>query len=207
MTRTLTCLKYGENQEGLEKPPLPGAMGERIYNEVSARAWQEWQQLQTMLINEKELSLIDPDARKYLTDQMWKFFQQRNRRPCGGICSSRELTQPHHIALIRRSREIAHGQIAQSVEQGTENPRVDSSILSLATISLSETFSVSRPSLGRTDTSRVDPTRLPVRFCLWPPSLETFSVSRPSPPTRPVSTQRGCQFDSVSGHHLLKLSP
>ena len=27
-----------------------------------------------------------------------------------------------------------HGQVAQSVEQGTENPRVGSSILSLATI-------------------------------------------------------------------------
>ncbi len=74
MSRTLTCLKYGDNQEGLEKPPLPGPMGERIFNEVSARAWHEWQQLQTMLINEKELSLINPEARKYLSEQMWKFF-------------------------------------------------------------------------------------------------------------------------------------
>ncbi len=29
---------------------------------------------------------------------------------------------------------IVYGQVAQSVEQGTENPRVGSSILSLATI-------------------------------------------------------------------------
>ena len=49
-------------------------MGERLLKEVSAKAWQEWQTLQTMLINEKHLSLIEPDTRAYLTEQMWRFF-------------------------------------------------------------------------------------------------------------------------------------
>ena len=74
MTRTVVCSRYAEELEGLEKPPLPGPNGERIFNEVSVKAWHEWQALQTMLINEKHLSLIDPDARKYLTEQMWRFF-------------------------------------------------------------------------------------------------------------------------------------
>ena len=74
MTRTVMCMKYEEELEGLERQPLPGPVGERIYAEVSLRAWQEWQELQTMLINEKHLRLIDPEARKYLTDQMWRFF-------------------------------------------------------------------------------------------------------------------------------------
>ena len=74
MTRTVVCSRYQEELEGLEKPPLPGPNGERIFNEVSLKAWHEWQALQTMLINEKHLSLIDPDARKYLTEQMWRFF-------------------------------------------------------------------------------------------------------------------------------------
>ncbi len=74
MTRTVICSRYGEELEGLEKPPLPGPNGERIFNEVSRKAWEEWQALQTMLINEKHLKLIDPEARKYLTEQMWKFF-------------------------------------------------------------------------------------------------------------------------------------
>jgi Fe-S cluster biosynthesis and repair protein YggX len=74
MTRTVICSRYGEELEGLEKPPLPGPNGERIFNEVSRKAWEEWQSLQTMLINEKHLKLIDPEARKYLTEQMWKFF-------------------------------------------------------------------------------------------------------------------------------------
>jgi len=31
-----------------------------------------------MLINEKHLSLIDPETRKYLLDQMWKFFRNED---------------------------------------------------------------------------------------------------------------------------------
>lgn len=74
MTRTVFCSRYNEELPALDKQPLPGANGERIFETVSARAWTEWQALQTMLINEKHLSLIDPAARKYLSEQMWRFF-------------------------------------------------------------------------------------------------------------------------------------
>jgi Fe-S cluster biosynthesis and repair protein YggX len=74
MTRTVVCSRYKEELEALESPPLPGPNGERIFEEVSKKAWNEWQALQTMLINEKHLKLIDPEARKYLTEQMWRFF-------------------------------------------------------------------------------------------------------------------------------------
>jgi len=77
MTRTVICSRYQEELEALEKPPLPGPNGERIFNEVSKKAWLEWQALQTMLINEKHLKLIDPEARKYLTEQMWRFFSNQ----------------------------------------------------------------------------------------------------------------------------------
>lgn len=73
MTRTVTCRKYGEALEGLDSPPLPGPAGEEIFNTVSKKAWLEWQNLQTMLINEKELNLRDPETRKYLTEQREKF--------------------------------------------------------------------------------------------------------------------------------------
>ena len=74
MTRTVFCLRYQQEMEGLEAAPMPGANGERVFNEVSKQAWTEWQELQTMLINEKHLKLMDPEARKYLSTQMWKFF-------------------------------------------------------------------------------------------------------------------------------------
>ena len=73
MTKTVICSRYKKELPALEQPPLPGPMGERIAKEVSIQAWQEWQALQTMLINEKHLSLMDPEARKYLMGEMDKF--------------------------------------------------------------------------------------------------------------------------------------
>ena len=60
-------------KDGLDRPPLPGAKGQDIFYHVSKKAWLEWQSHQTMLINEKHLSLIDADARQYLMGEMDKF--------------------------------------------------------------------------------------------------------------------------------------
>ncbi|MEK9807002.1 MAG: oxidative damage protection protein, partial [Halieaceae bacterium] len=73
MTRTVFCRKYQQELEGLDRPPLPGAKGQDLFETVSKKAWAEWQAEQTMLINEKHLSLMDPDARKYLQGEMDKF--------------------------------------------------------------------------------------------------------------------------------------
>ncbi|HSH13894.1 MAG TPA: oxidative damage protection protein [Desulfurivibrionaceae bacterium] len=73
MTRTVFCKRYQQELEGLMAPPYPGPKGQDIYENVSKKAWEEWQAQQTMLINEKQLSLIDPEARKYLQQEMDKF--------------------------------------------------------------------------------------------------------------------------------------
>jgi len=73
MTRTVFCKRYQQELEGLMAPPYPGPKGQDIYENVSRKAWEEWQAQQTMLINEKQLSLIDPEARKYLQQEMDKF--------------------------------------------------------------------------------------------------------------------------------------
>ena len=73
MTRTVFCKRYKEELEGLERPPLPGPKGQEIFESTSKKAWLEWQAEQTMLINEKHLSLMDPQARKYLQQEMEKF--------------------------------------------------------------------------------------------------------------------------------------
>jgi len=74
MARTVFCKKYQREMEGLSTPPYPGAKGQEIFEHVSKQAWQEWQEHQTQLINERRLSLVDPAARKFLQEQMDKFF-------------------------------------------------------------------------------------------------------------------------------------
>ena len=74
MTRMVNCIKTGMEAEGLRAPPYPGELGKRIYENVSQQAWSMWLQHQTMLINEYRLTPIEPKARKFLEEEMEKFF-------------------------------------------------------------------------------------------------------------------------------------
>ena len=73
MTRTVHCVKLDKEAEGLDRPPYPGDLGKRIYENISKEAWQMWMGQQTMLINEYRLSPINPEHRKMLEEQMEKF--------------------------------------------------------------------------------------------------------------------------------------
>jgi Fe-S cluster biosynthesis and repair protein YggX len=73
MARTVFCRKHQAELEGLDQPPYPGPRGQDIYDSVSKQAWQEWQSHQTMLINEKQLNMMDADCRKFLQQEMDKF--------------------------------------------------------------------------------------------------------------------------------------
>ncbi|WP_417528552.1 oxidative damage protection protein [Marinomonas shanghaiensis] len=74
MANTVFCKKFQKEMAALDRAPLPGAKGQEILQNVSKQAWQEWQQLQTMMINEKQLNLMQPESRKYIMEQMEKFF-------------------------------------------------------------------------------------------------------------------------------------
>ncbi|MCG8068508.1 MAG: oxidative damage protection protein [Candidatus Thiodiazotropha taylori] len=74
MSRTVECVKLKREAEGLDRLPYPGDLGQRIFDNVSKQAWQEWLRHQTMLINENRLSPVDPKARKFLEEQMEQFF-------------------------------------------------------------------------------------------------------------------------------------
>jgi len=68
------CVKLGREAEGLDRLPYPGELGQRIFENVSKEAWQGWIRFQTMLVNENRLNLADPNARKYLAEQMENYF-------------------------------------------------------------------------------------------------------------------------------------
>ena len=74
MTRTVQCVLLGKEAEALDYAPYPGDLGQRIFENVSKQAWQQWVSHQTMLINENRLTPIEPAARKFLEEEMEKFF-------------------------------------------------------------------------------------------------------------------------------------
>lgn len=74
MGHVVNCVKLKREAEGLDRQPYPGDLGKRVYENVSKQAWQDWLKHQTMLLNEYRLSPIDPKSRKFLEEQMEKFF-------------------------------------------------------------------------------------------------------------------------------------
>ncbi|MDZ7360299.1 MAG: oxidative damage protection protein [candidate division KSB1 bacterium] len=74
MPRLVHCVKFNREMEGLDEPPQPGELGQRIYENVSKQAWKMWVQQQIMIINEYRLNLADPNASKFLDHAMEQFF-------------------------------------------------------------------------------------------------------------------------------------
>ena len=74
MARMVQCVLLKREGEGLDRPPYPGELGRRIYEQVSKEAWAQWLRHQTLLINEYRLTPIEPKARKFLEAEMEKFF-------------------------------------------------------------------------------------------------------------------------------------
>lgn len=74
MQRSVFCQKYKKNLPGLSHPPYPGTRGTYIFEHISQQAWQEWQEHQTRLINEKQLNLMDKATRDMLNTEMDSFF-------------------------------------------------------------------------------------------------------------------------------------
>ncbi len=86
MARMIWCVKLGREAEGLVRPPYPGALGQRIFEQVSKEAWAAWLKHQTMLVNENRLNLADLQARQYLAKQMEShFFGAGAEMPAGYV--------------------------------------------------------------------------------------------------------------------------
>ena len=74
MTRTVQCVILKREAPGLDRPPYPGPLGQRIFENVSREGWSRWIKHQVMLINEYRLTPVDPKARKFLEAEMEKYF-------------------------------------------------------------------------------------------------------------------------------------
>ncbi|MBD3728058.1 MAG: oxidative damage protection protein [Moraxella osloensis] len=73
MSRRVYCVKLAKEADGLDFAPFPGPMGEKIFNNISKEAWQQWLAHQTLLINEYRLSALDKKAQTFLREELEKF--------------------------------------------------------------------------------------------------------------------------------------
>ena len=72
--RTVTCVKFQKELPGLDAPPWPGEVGQRIYDTVSAEAWKLWEDRQKMILNEYRLMPWQKEAQELIRKQMEDFF-------------------------------------------------------------------------------------------------------------------------------------
>ncbi len=72
--RIVHCVKLQKDLPGLESPPWPGALGQRIYDNVSAQAWKLWEDRQKMILNEYRLLPWQKEAQELIAKQLGVFF-------------------------------------------------------------------------------------------------------------------------------------
>ena len=53
MARNVNCIKLKREAPGLDYPPYPGALGQRVFEEVSKEAWQQWLEQRKKIIDRK----------------------------------------------------------------------------------------------------------------------------------------------------------
>jgi Fe-S cluster biosynthesis and repair protein YggX len=73
MTRTVNCVVLNREAEGLDAPPHPGALGQRIYDNVSKEGWRRWLERLAMIVNENGINTADPRSVEIIEKHMLGF--------------------------------------------------------------------------------------------------------------------------------------
>jgi Fe-S cluster biosynthesis and repair protein YggX len=72
--RIVHCVKLQKDLPGLDSPPWPGELGQRVFDNVSAQAWKMWEERQKMILNEYRLMPWQKEAQELIARQMEEFF-------------------------------------------------------------------------------------------------------------------------------------
>jgi len=72
--RIVHCVKLHRDLPGLDTPPWPGELGRRIYEHISAEAWEMWEERMKMILNEHRLLPFQKEAQQLMSRQMEEFF-------------------------------------------------------------------------------------------------------------------------------------
>ena len=73
MTRTVNCVVLGKQLPGLDEVPYPGELGQRVFDNVSAEAWQSWLERLVMIVNEYQLNSADNRSLQTIEKHMLGF--------------------------------------------------------------------------------------------------------------------------------------
>jgi Fe-S cluster biosynthesis and repair protein YggX len=74
MARMVQCVKLGRKAEGLEEPPFDSPLGQKIFENVSKEAWQQWQDHMKILLNEYRLQPWRKEHQDFIVQQMEQYF-------------------------------------------------------------------------------------------------------------------------------------
>jgi Fe-S cluster biosynthesis and repair protein YggX len=72
--RLVRCVKLGRELPGLDVPPWPGPLGQRIFEQVSVEAWEMWEERMKMILNEYRLLPFQKEAQQLIAKHMEEFF-------------------------------------------------------------------------------------------------------------------------------------
>jgi len=72
--RKVMCKKLQKELPGLDEPPWPGELGQRIYENISAQAWKMWEDRMKMILNEYRLMPWQKEAQELVAKHMEDFF-------------------------------------------------------------------------------------------------------------------------------------
>lgn len=74
MAKMVQCVVLKEEAEAMDRPPHPGELGQRIFENVSQEGWKKWLERLTTIINENGLNTADPRNLELIEKHMLGFF-------------------------------------------------------------------------------------------------------------------------------------
>ncbi len=83
--RTVFCVKLQKELPGLNTPPWPGALDQRIYESISAEAWEQWEERMKIILNEYRLLPFQKEAQALVVKHMEEFLFGESAAPPPGF--------------------------------------------------------------------------------------------------------------------------
>ncbi len=88
--KNVQCVKLNQELPALDSPPIPGPLGKKIQEQVSAEAWKMFEEHFIMVTNELRLDLMDDSTNQIFFDQIDQFLFKNTAKPPEGFVPKSE---------------------------------------------------------------------------------------------------------------------